>query len=91
MAKHDNSVFALSDLRHLPKEERAHIELLTKLHLAIRHRREPPSPEEASFWEKGILITDHPDGTSSVSPIWTSKIEYEAWHRARFPGCFPVS
>jgi hypothetical protein len=36
-------------------------------------------------------VTDHPDGTSTSVPCWTSKIEYQAWHRARFPGSFPVS
>jgi hypothetical protein len=91
MAKHDKSPWALSDLRSYPEDQRRRIELLRQLHLAIRDRLDPPPIEEAHWWDKGILVTDHPDGTSTTVPCWTSKVEYQAWHRARFPGSFPVS
>jgi hypothetical protein len=91
MARHDKSALALSDLRSYSEEQRARIELLTQLHLAIRDRLDPPPVEEAHWWEEGIRVTDHSDGTSTSVPCWTSKIEYQAWHRVRFPGTFPVS
>jgi hypothetical protein len=91
MAKHDESGLALSDLRSYSEEQRARIELLTQLYLAIRDRLDPPPVEEAHWWAEGIRVTDHSDGTSTSVPCWTSKIEYEAWHRGRFPGTFPVS
>jgi hypothetical protein len=44
-----------------------------------------------ALWSKGICVTDHPDGSSSSVPCWTSRLEYEALHRARWPGTLPVS
>jgi hypothetical protein len=74
----------------LSDEEKAHQKLLMELYSAIQHRLDPPPPEEAHWWMKGILLNDRPDGTSSTVPCWTSKFEYQAWHRIRFPGTYPV-
>jgi hypothetical protein len=97
VAKYDSSPCSLLELHKvassatLSEQERARQTLLMELANAIHHRFDPPSVAEAAFWDKGIHITDHPDGTTSTVPCWTSKVEYEAWHRARWPGTFPVS
>lgn len=75
----------------ISEEERARQTLLMELYSAIQSRFDAPPLEEAAFWSEGIFITDHPDGTSSTVPYWTSRIEYEAWFRARVPGTYPVS
>jgi len=97
MAKYDSSpcslleLWSVSNSTTLSEEERARQTLLIELYSAIQSRLDPPPPEEAALWSKGIWVTDHPDGRSSSVPCWTARLEYEAWHRARWPGTFPIS
>jgi hypothetical protein len=65
--------------------------LLIELANAMQYRFDPPLVAEAAFWDKDIHITDQPDDTTSTVPCWTSRIEYEAWHRDRWPETLPVS
>jgi hypothetical protein len=94
MAKLDRSPTSLLELwlvshsADLSVTDRSRQELLISLYNAIADRLDPPSEEEASLWSKGIRVTDHADGTSSTIPCWTSRLEYEAWHRVRFPATF---
>jgi len=88
------SLLDLWSLEHseaFSEEERIQQKLLIELYNAIADRFDPPPEGEAAFWIEGISITDHPSGTSSTVPCLTSRFEYEAWHRVRFPGSFPVS
>ncbi len=97
MAKYDSSpcslleLWTVSNSTTLSEQERARQTLLIELYSAIQSRFDAPPPEEAAFWSQGIWVTDHPDGGSNAVPCWTSRLEYEAWHRARWPGTFPVS
>ncbi len=97
MEKYDSSpcslleLWSVSNSTTLSEEERARQTLLIELYSAIQSRFDAPPQEEANLWSKGIRVTDHPDGSSSSVPCWTSRLEYESWHRARLPGTFPVS
>jgi hypothetical protein len=94
MAKLDRSPTSLLELwlvshsADLSATDRSRQELLINLYNAIADRLDPPPEEEAALWSKGIRVIDHADGTSSTVPCWTSRLEYEAWHRVRFPGTF---
>jgi hypothetical protein len=93
MAKFDKypwtaELFTVAD--SMTGEERTRQEFLIKLYSAIETRLEPPPEEKAWLWCEGIRVTDHADGTTSTIPCWTSRFEYEAWHRVRWPGSYPV-
>ena len=94
MAKLDRSPTSLLELwlvsrsADLSATDRSRQELLINLYNAIADRLDPPPEEVAALWSKGIRVIDHADGTSSTVPCWTSRLEYEAWHRVRFPGTF---